>query len=314
MKTLEPIPVAHGARSFSTASIRSSLHRDVADRRGSIDDASVSSKTSMNCRPRRTSGEIHGFTLIELLVVVAIIAVLVAVLLPALSHARRMTRTVVCTSQVRQLGTGLQMYVNDSAGMMLGIYASLDSNPDWGSREAVSKWSDYIAEKYLGLTFNMSQNPQGGHPWIRTSGLVTTCPEMDSEMGAFSSEYLWSGYGMNFCCPTGGVGGNAYSWSPAPYNAAFRQFDQLAVSPASAPYIMDSSTNDSASGVGNTLFKVGKQAGSASGFCSVPARRHHGLTVNVLFFDGHAENIDWGTLLSDKYAWNIFGAPDMWFK
>lgn len=257
-----------------------------------------------------------AFTLIELLVVVAIIAVLVAVLLPSLNSARRMTRTVVCTSQIHQLATGLIMYGPDNAGMMMPIYATLDPNPNWSS-EPISKWSDVVAEKYLGLKFNMTQNPQGGNPWIRTPGLVTTCPEMDSEMGAFSSDYLWSGYGMNYACPTGfpvnQVGKNAYTWSGSPYDSAFRQFDQIAISPSSAPYIMDSSTNESPT-VGHTLFKVGKEAAASSGWASVPARRHRGLSANVVFFDGHAENVDWGTLLTDKYTWNIFGAPNMWFK
>ncbi len=51
-----------------------------------------------------------GFTLIELLVVVAIIAVLVAILLPAISKAREIARRAVCGSNLRQLGTGLAIY------------------------------------------------------------------------------------------------------------------------------------------------------------------------------------------------------------
>ena len=55
----------------------------------------------------------HGFTLIELLVVVAIIAVLVAMLLPALSAAREQARSLVCSNQLRQLMLSTNMYVSE---------------------------------------------------------------------------------------------------------------------------------------------------------------------------------------------------------
>jgi len=54
-----------------------------------------------------------GFTLIELLVVVAIIAVLVALLLPALSSVRERTRRVMCASQLRQISTAFIAYAQD---------------------------------------------------------------------------------------------------------------------------------------------------------------------------------------------------------
>lgn len=54
------------------------------------------------------------FTLIELLVVVAIIAVLIAILLPALGKARVAARTVACVSNLRQIGMGFQLYLEES--------------------------------------------------------------------------------------------------------------------------------------------------------------------------------------------------------
>lgn len=110
--------------------------------------------------PRRRH-QASGFTLIELLVVISIIALLMAILLPALGAARRVAKQSVCLSQIRQFNLALTLYEGDYESLPGAVFGSI-RHPDAVDVFANSRYvshRNWKLQEYIGTNRDVWQCP-----------------------------------------------------------------------------------------------------------------------------------------------------------
>ncbi len=96
----------------------------------------------MDCRIRR----FRGFTLIEVLVVVAIIALLIAIILPSMTRSRESSRRVVCRSKLKEITMAMLYHANDNKG----AYIYTQGSSQWANSQGADDGLYYIFnKKYL---------------------------------------------------------------------------------------------------------------------------------------------------------------------
>ena len=138
-----------------------------------------------------------GFTLIELLVVIAIIAILAAMLLPALSAARERARSAHCISTLKALGLAFWMY-NDDAGSMPDFDTSVaKSDPSYATTGNHRYWIEYIAP-YIEVKDGDKAIFNDKKPVMKGGKTVFSCPTAYNEKGNVDFD-MWPTYKYRMC-------------------------------------------------------------------------------------------------------------------
>jgi prepilin-type N-terminal cleavage/methylation domain-containing protein/prepilin-type processing-associated H-X9-DG protein len=149
-----------------------------------------------------------GFTLIELLVVIAIIAILAAMLLPALASAKQRAWTIACNSNLHQISLGLALYADDARG----FYPESGGDIPWGTTDPHTHSASWMQQifSFVGTTnvYHCPSNklvPPDKQSWFNyfngaRAAYVTVDDDapVDSKRILFPSLYVLSGDTLDF--------------------------------------------------------------------------------------------------------------------
>ncbi len=236
---------------------------------------------------------LRGFTLIELLVVIAIIAILAAILFPVFAKARERALQTACLSNMRQLGMGLFMYMEDWREGPPPLWSGLATNRfnQTGSISWQEALMGYIKNDQIFKCYSA-----GGDFW----GYDSAAPA--NPFGGLSASIPSS---WSYLC-NGGIGMNWYPASLIPGNPpamAYTGFSSNRRGATSSIVMLD--TNSAAFGGPSPAMGITWQdwlANSRGRGYAFGSERHNEI-MNLLYLDGHAKGGKATQLTEDMFAW-----------
>jgi prepilin-type N-terminal cleavage/methylation domain-containing protein len=263
----------------------------------------------------------RGFTLIELLVVVAIIALLIAILLPALSQARMKANTAKCLVNTRSMANSVNMYI-----------------ADW---KKMFPYSDVLTESWTQLLYNGGTAAGSGVSTASGNGYgatakIRSCPEAPDvasgtsggsgevygnahaawgntpHTGGSSDDPFGGSYGLNGWVYNGGGALTTYTGT-VPADSYYR-LTRGNTSPAETPIFADANWRHVFAKPGDG-FPSGTSLENPGpfGLFSHPIYRmvmnRHNMQINVAFYDNHSETVGLKNLYNVKWSPNWVAPP-----